>query len=83
MVFEYFAETDMLYIKLREGVSTESAEVAPHIVLDYDDSNCVIGIEIEDASQQLDLSKLEISSFPLLDLIVSQQKMPAIAAWIF
>jgi uncharacterized protein YuzE len=36
MIFEYHPETDMLYIKLVEGMSTESEEVAPGIVLDFD-----------------------------------------------
>lgn len=80
MVFEYFPETDMLYIKLKDGVSTESEEVAPNIVFDYDNTNHVIGIEIEDASLQMDLSKLEISSLPLVDLIMKQPRIPALTA---
>jgi uncharacterized protein YuzE len=47
MVFQYFPDTDMLYIKLAEGASTESEEVAPGIVLDFDEGSRVIGIEIE------------------------------------
>jgi len=39
MVFEYFSDTDMLYIKLAEGASTESEEVAPGVVLDFDEDN--------------------------------------------
>jgi uncharacterized protein YuzE len=50
MIFEYHPDTDMLYIKLAAGVSTESEEVAPGIVLDFDERDQVIGIEIEDAS---------------------------------
>ena len=50
MIFEYHPDTDMLYIKLGAGVSTESEEVAPGIVLDFDERDQVIGIEIEDAS---------------------------------
>ena len=76
MVFQYFSESDMLYIKLKDGVSTESEEVAPNIVMDYDAQNNVIGIEIEDASLQIDLSKLEISALPLIDLVVKQQPIP-------
>lgn len=80
MVFEYFPDTDMLYIKLADGVSTESQEVAPNIVLDYDGKSNVIGIEIEDASLHMDLSKLEIAALPLLDLVVRQQQTTAVAA---
>lgn len=57
----------------------ESEEVAPNFVLDYDEANCVIGIEIEDASLHMDLSKLEISAQPLVDLVMKQTKIPALA----
>lgn len=80
MVFQYFPESDMLYIKLKDGVNTESEEVAPNIVLDYDEADHVIGIEIEDASLQMDLSRLEISALPLVDLIMKQPQMPVLAA---
>jgi len=51
MVFEYYPDTDMLYIRLVDGISTESEEVAPGVVLDFDEHNRVIGVEIEDASK--------------------------------
>ena len=73
MIFEYYPETDMLYIKLVEGVSVESEEVAPGIVLDYDENNRVIGVEIEDASKFIDLSKLELRALPVVNLILSER----------
>ncbi|HKA55350.1 MAG TPA: DUF2283 domain-containing protein [Candidatus Binatia bacterium] len=72
MTFRYFPETDMLYIELASGVSTESEEGAPGIVLDFDDKNRVIGIEIEDASTFIDLSKLEVSALPIVNLILTK-----------
>jgi uncharacterized protein YuzE len=72
MVFRYFSETDMLYIELVERVAVESEEVAPNIVLDFDETNRVIGIEIEDASKMLDLANLELSALPLANLIFSK-----------
>jgi uncharacterized protein YuzE len=72
MVFEYYPDTDMLYIKLAAGVSTESEEVAPGIVLDYDERNRVIGIEIEDASAFIDLSRLDVSSLPVVNVTFSK-----------
>ena len=68
MKFQYYSKTDMLYIKLSEGVSIESEEVAPGIVLDYDEHGQVIGVEIEDASKTVDLSKLEVKALPLAAL---------------
>ncbi|MBL7065138.1 MAG: DUF2283 domain-containing protein [Anaerolineae bacterium] len=63
----------MLYIKLANGVSTESEEVASGIVLDFDKHNQVIGIEIEDASMSIDLSRLKVSALPIADLIPSER----------
>ena len=73
MIFEYYPETDMLYIKLIEGVSTESEEVAPGVVLDFDEHDRVIGIEIEDASKIIDLSRLELRALPIAHLILNER----------
>jgi uncharacterized protein YuzE len=72
MIFEYHPDTDMLYIKLVAGVSTESQEVAPGVVLDFDEANRVIGIEIEDAANTVDLSRLEVSALPIAELVLSK-----------
>ena len=74
MVFQYYPETDMLYIKLADGVSTESEEVALGVVLDFDEHNRVIGIEIEDASTFIDLSRLEVLALPIVNLILSERE---------
>jgi uncharacterized protein YuzE len=76
MLFEYHRESDMLYIKLADGTSTESEEIAPGVVLDFDARNRVIGIEIEDASKFIDLTRLELRALPLADLIL-RERMPA------
>jgi uncharacterized protein YuzE len=62
----------MLYIELVNGTSAESEEVAPGIVIDFDENSRVIGIEIEDASKFVDLSRLEISALPIANLIFSK-----------
>jgi uncharacterized protein YuzE len=76
IALKYFADTDMLYIKLAIGVSVESEEVSPGVVLDYDDANRAIGIEIEDASKFIDLSRLELSALPIVNLVISE-RIPA------
>ena len=72
MVFQYHPDTDMLYIELASGVSTESEEVAPGIVFDFDENNRVIGIEVEDAGTFIDLSRLEVSALPLANLVFNK-----------
>jgi uncharacterized protein YuzE len=71
MTFRYFPDSDMLYIELVSGISTESEEVSPGVVLDFNADNQVIGIEIENASTFIDLSRLEVSSLPIANLIFS------------
>ena len=76
MVVQYHADTDMLYIKLADGVSMASEEVTPGMVLDFDAGNRVIGIEIEDASTLIDLSRLEVVALPIANLVLSE-RIPA------
>ncbi|MCK6622459.1 MAG: DUF2283 domain-containing protein [Calditrichaceae bacterium] len=72
MFFKYDPDTDMLYIELSNAASVESEEVAPGVVLDFDEQNRLVGIEIEDASKLLDLSKLEISALPFAEIIFTK-----------
>ena len=67
----YYKDTDSLYIDLSERPSKESLEVAPGIVLDFDEHNNIVGIDIDRASQILNLSELEISSIPSKKFIFS------------
>ncbi len=78
MVFEYYPDSDMLYIRLVDGISVESEEVAPGVVVDFDDSNRIVGVEVEDASKFIDLSRLELRALPLVDLIL-RERFPAAA----
>jgi len=64
MKMRYYKDTDSLYIDLSEKSSVESLEVAPGIVVDFDENNNIVGIDIDRASQILNLSELEISSIP-------------------
>ena len=73
MNFKYFPEDNMLYIQPLPGVSFESEEVAPGIVLDFDENSHIIGIEIEEASKRFDLTRLELSDLPLTNVTFSPQ----------
>ncbi|HXV99903.1 MAG TPA: DUF2283 domain-containing protein [Anaerolineae bacterium] len=73
MVFRYYPDTDMLYIELTSGVSVESEEVAPGVVLDFAENSQLIGLEIEDASKFIDLSRLEVSALPIVNLILNKE----------
>jgi uncharacterized protein YuzE len=73
VIFQYYPDTDMLYIKLTSGTSAESQEVASGVVLDLDDNDRVVGIEIEDASKFIDLSRLEVMALPISNLVLSER----------
>lgn len=65
MRFHYYPETDSLYIDLANRASTESTEVAEGVVLDFDAEGRLVGIDIDHASQVVDLNKLEAEELPL------------------
>lgn len=71
MKMKYYKDTDSLYIDLSEKTSAESLEVAPGIVIDLDENENIVGIDIDRASQILNLSELEISSIPSKKFIFS------------
>jgi uncharacterized protein YuzE len=65
MRLEYFADTDTLYIQLKESKGADAQEVARDIVLDFSESGEVIGIEIEHASERMNLKDLHLSALPV------------------
>ncbi|MBI5528060.1 MAG: DUF2283 domain-containing protein [Deltaproteobacteria bacterium] len=64
MKFKYYEETDSLYIDLSEKTSVDSREVAPGVVLDFDAAGGIVGIDIDHASQVVNLSHLEAEAVP-------------------
>ena len=64
MKVKYYKDTDSLYIDLSESTSTESREISEGIVLDYDASGKLVGIDIDNASSKVALEKLVVSSLP-------------------
>ena len=52
MKVKYYPETDTLYVELKETPSVESEEIAEGIVIDYDGSGEIIGIEVERISEK-------------------------------
>ncbi len=64
MKFQYYPDTDSLYIDLAEAKSTESKEVASGVVLDFDKKGRIVGIDIDHASTIVNLSQLETHGVP-------------------
>lgn len=64
MKFHYYPETDSLYIDLSSSESADSQEVAPGVVLDFDAEGKLVGIDIDNASKIVDLTRLEAEALP-------------------
>lgn len=64
MKLHYYPETDSLYIELSAGTGVEVRVIADGLNADLDAEGRVVGLDIEHASTQLDLSKLETVSLP-------------------
>ena len=65
MRFNYYADTDSLYIDLADRTSVDSLEVSPGVIIDLDQDGRIVGIDIDRASRIVDLSRLESESLPI------------------
>lgn len=64
MKLHYDQETDSLYIDLNARTSVDSREVAEGVVIDFDAAGRLVGIDIQHASQVMDLNTLESDTLP-------------------
>ncbi len=69
MKLHYDKETDSLYIDLNARPSVDSREI--QVVIDLDAKGQIVGIDIQHASQVLDLATLETESLPAASLKLS------------
>ena len=58
MKIEYSRDADALYIKLREAKITDSRDIEEGVTVDLDENGHIVGLEILDASERLDISDL-------------------------
>jgi uncharacterized protein YuzE len=64
MKLKYYPDTDSLYIDLSDKPSTESRELSEGIVLDYDAEGKLVGIDIDNTKNKVNLTKLTLSKLP-------------------
>lgn len=64
MKLNYYPETDSLYIDLTERPSVESREISQGVVLDYGSRGNLVGIDIDNASEKVELKRLILSKLP-------------------
>jgi uncharacterized protein YuzE len=68
MKISYDQATDSLYIHLSDRASVHSDEVQDGVVLDYDANGALVGIDLQHASQRVDINNLSVSKLPLEQL---------------
>ena len=71
MKISYYPDTDSLYIDLSEQPSTESREISDGVVLDYDAQGRLVGIDIDNASNKVELKKLTLNKIPASEQIIA------------
>ncbi len=65
MKISYDQATDSLYIHLADRASVDSDEVQDGVVLDFDANGALVGIDLQHASQRVDINNLSVSKLPL------------------
>ncbi len=64
MKLEYFADPDSLFITFRVQPSVDSQELSVGVVIDYDAAGRVVGIDIDNASHKVDLTRVVLNRLP-------------------
>jgi len=75
MKIEYSKEVDALYIRLREAQVADSMDIEEGVTVDLDEGGHIVGLEILDASEKLELSALvniSIENLPLEKVAAAQ-----------
>ena len=68
MKIEYSKNIDALYIRLREAKIGDSIDIETGVTVDLDDQGHIVGVEILDASEKMDISdivNISIKNIPL------------------
>jgi uncharacterized protein YuzE len=65
MKLNYYPETDSLYIELSSRPGAETREIADGLNVDFDVEGPVVGLDIDGASKNLDLTTIETVALPI------------------
>ena len=64
MKLQYYPDTDSLNVEFKAGPGAETREISDGLNIDLDADDEVVGIDIDHASQRLDLTTLETEALP-------------------
>ena len=68
MKFNYDKETDALYINFVDIPGVDSYEIFPEYIADIDSNGNLIGIEILNVKNKIDLSQIFFNQIPSTDI---------------
>jgi uncharacterized protein YuzE len=68
MKFNYDAETDSLYINLIDVPGVDSFEIAPEFIVDVDKSGKIVGIEVLNVKDKMDIKSIIFDKIPVQDV---------------
>ena len=71
MKLHYDPDTDSLYIDLNAKPGADAQEIVDGMVVDFDADGRPVGIDIQHASQTLDLATLETHALPARNVKLS------------
>ena len=63
MKFNYYKDTDSLYIDFSSATSSSSKEISDGVVADFDSSGNLVGLDIDNASKIANLGKFRAEGF--------------------
>ena len=66
MKLHYYKDTDSLYIDLSATLSAHSQEIADGVAVDFDNQGKLVGIDVQHASERIDLTELTAIHLPLI-----------------
>ena len=75
MKLHYYPDTDSLYVEFQNRPSADTREISPDIRLDVDERGKPVGLDIDHASQVLDLDTLEAKGLPLKKPVASGHRV--------
>lgn len=76
MKINYYQDVDQLAISFSNRKSTETREIAPGVVVDWDSKGNMVSMDIEHASKKVDVKRLFLNNQPVIPLDPDITKNP-------
>lgn len=72
MKIEYYPKTDSLYLSFRSGLGVDIVQISDKICADLDAAGPVVGLDIQQALNAIDLSKIEVEGMQNPNFLVGR-----------